>query len=147
MIAVNPVGTVHRYRTRMSPPASNEQRIKAVLRGMRRAERHRAGRLSRRIDTLSLIDSATYGSIQDAQRVIDWLARDADTLTNLHDEHLVDVGETICVAWNGCGGDSDALKQWLNGSHAHLGGKTPRQLLQEGASARLLEAARAFFLV
>lgn len=129
----------------MPQPASNEQRIKAVLQGMRRGERDKASRLSRSTDTLSLIDSASYGSTEDAQRVIDWLARDADTLAQLRDAHLHDVGEMICVVWNGCGGDRDALSQWLNGNHAQLGGHTPRQLLQDGASARLLDAARACF--
>ncbi len=28
----------------------------------------------------------------------------------------------ICVIWNGCGGDRAALSQWLNSSHAQLGG-------------------------
>lgn len=129
----------------MSQPTSDEQRIKAVLQGMRRAERDRAGQLSRTTDTLSLIGGATYGSAGDAQRVIDWLARDAHTLPQLRAEHLADVGETICIVWNGCGGDHVALSQWLNGSHAQLGGHTPRQLLQDGASARLLAAARVSF--
>ncbi|MFC6841845.1 antitoxin Xre/MbcA/ParS toxin-binding domain-containing protein [Xanthomonas theicola] len=126
-------------------PASNEQRIKAVLRGMRRAERNKAGRLSRTTDTLSLIGGVAYGSAADAQCVIDYLARDADTLAQLRDEQLVDIGEMICIAWNGCGGDQQALAQWLIGEHAQLGGSSPRQLLQTGASAQLLEATRAFF--
>lgn len=129
----------------MSQPASNEQRVKAVLQGMRRAERDKAGRLSRSTDTLSLIDGASYGSTDDAQRVLDWLARDADTLATLRNEHLLDVGETICIVCNGCGGDRAALSQWLNGSHPQLGGQTPRQLLRDGASARLLDAARTCF--
>ncbi|WP_260608091.1 hypothetical protein [Xanthomonas cerealis] len=67
----------------MSLPTSNEQRIKAVLDGMRRAERARAGQLARSTNLLSLIDGASYDSTADAQRVIDWLARDADTLAHL----------------------------------------------------------------
>ncbi|WP_369981005.1 antitoxin Xre/MbcA/ParS toxin-binding domain-containing protein [Xanthomonas bundabergensis] len=129
----------------MPHPASNEQRIKAVLQGMRRGERNKASRLARSTDLLALIDSASYGSTEDAQRVIDWLARDADTLAPLREAHLRDVGEMICIVWNGCGGDREALSQWLNGNHPQLGGHTPRQLLQEGASARLLDAARACF--
>lgn len=77
--------------------------------------------------------------------MLDWLARDADILTALRSEHLLDVGETICIAYNGCGGDRTALSQWLNGSHAQLGGQTPRQVLRDGGSARLLDAARACF--
>ncbi|WP_369937811.1 hypothetical protein [Xanthomonas tesorieronis] len=129
----------------MSQPASNEQRIKAVLQGMRRAESDKASRLSRSADTLSLIDGASYGSAEDAQRVLDWLARDAAILATLRNEHLLDVGETICIAYNGCGGDRAALTQWLNGSHAQLGGRTPLQVLRDGDSARLLDAARACF--
>ncbi|UYB53936.1 DUF2384 domain-containing protein [Xanthomonas sp. AM6] len=129
----------------MPQQISHEQRVKAVLQGMRRAERDKAGQLSRTTDTLSLIGGGTYGSAEDAQRVLGWLARDADTLPRLRAEHLADVGEMICIVWNGCGSDPAALSQWLNGSHAQLGGQTPRQLLQDGASARLLDAARASF--
>ncbi len=145
MNAVHLYAVTHGHRIRMSPPTSNEQRIKAVLHGMRRAERARAGQLARSNNLLSLIDGATYGSTADAQRVIDWLARDADTLAHLRKEHLLDVGEMICVIWNGCGGDGAAVSQWLNSRHTQLGGHTPRQLLMDGASARLLDAARACF--
>ena len=144
MTAVHLSAATHRQCIAMSQPASNEQRIKAVLQGMRRAERDKAGRLSRSTDTLSLI-GASYSSTEDAQRALDWLARDADTLATLRNEHLLDVGETIYIICNGCGGDRAALSQWLNGSHAQLGGQTPRQLLRDGASARLLDAARACF--
>jgi len=144
MTAVHLWSRAHRCHA-MPQPISDEQRIKAVLQGMRRAERDKAGRMARARDTLALIDGATYGVAEDAQRVIDWLARDAHTLAQLRAEHLADVGEMICIVWNGCRGDRAALSHWLNDSHAQLDGLTPRQLLRDGASARLLDAARATF--
>lgn len=144
MTAVHLWPHVHRCRS-MPQQISDEQRIKAVLQGMRRAERDKAGRLAHAHGTLALIDGAAYGVAEDARRVIDWLARDADTLAQLRAEHLADLGETICIVWNGCGGDRAALSHWLNASHAQLDGLTPRQVLRDGASVRLLEAARASF--
>ncbi|WP_045738189.1 hypothetical protein [Xanthomonas sp. MUS 060] len=122
----------------------HENRIKAVLQGMRRAERHKAGRLANTSDMLSLIDGASYGAPEDAQRALDWLARDG-TLGYLNENDLSNIGETICIVWNGCGGDFPTMAQWLTTIQL-TGDRTALQALREGDSPDLLAAARAAFI-
>lgn len=122
---------------------TDEDRIKAVLHGMRRAERHRAAKRSGSSDLLSLIDGAAYGAPEDAQRALAWLAHDG-TLAHLNQADLCNVGETVCVVWNGCGSEFAALSQWLREVRL-AGGRTALQALRDGDSAELLDAALAAF--
>ncbi|MCI2246745.1 MULTISPECIES: hypothetical protein [Xanthomonas] len=121
----------------------HEDRIKAILQGMRRAERRRAERRADSSDLLSLIDGAAYGAPEDAQRALAWLAHDG-TLAYLSNTDLHNVGETICVAWNGCGSDLATLSQWLREVRL-ADGRSALQTLRDGDSAELLAAALAAF--
>ncbi|MDQ1092816.1 hypothetical protein QE400_002229 [Xanthomonas sacchari] len=121
----------------------HEARIKAILQGMRRAERRRAERRADSSDLLSLIDGAAYGAPEDAQRALAWLAHDG-TLAHLNQADLLNVGETICVAWNGCGSDLAALSHWMREMRL-ADGRSALQTLRDGDSAQLLAAARAAF--
>ncbi|MBO9827097.1 hypothetical protein J7373_02410 [Xanthomonas sp. A2111] len=121
----------------------NEDRIKAILHGMRRAERRRAERRADSSDLLSLIDGAAYGAPEDAQRVLAWLAHDG-SLAHLQQTDLHNVGDTICVAWNGCGSDLAKLSQWLRELRL-TDGRGALQALRDGDSATLLATALAAF--
>ncbi|MCC4593057.1 hypothetical protein LL974_18170 [Xanthomonas campestris pv. cannae] len=121
----------------------HEDRIKAILHGMRRAERRRAGQRAGNSDLLSLIDGAAYGAPEDAQRALAWLAHDG-TLEHLNHADLHNVGDTICVAWNGCGSDLATLSQWLREMRL-TDGRGALQALRDGDSATLLATALAAF--
>ncbi|KAB7773085.1 hypothetical protein CEK69_05715 [Xanthomonas sp. LMG 12462] len=121
----------------------HEGRIKAILQGMRRAERRRAERRADSSDLLSLIDGAAYGAPEDAQRALAWLAHDG-TLEHLNHADLHNVGDTICVAWNGCGSDLATLAQWLREVRL-ADGRNALQALRDGDSADLLAAALTAF--
>ncbi|MBB5866250.1 hypothetical protein GGR61_003928 [Xanthomonas arboricola] len=120
---------------------THSQLVGALIKGMRRAQAARAASVAYCTGLAQQI-STGFGTPDDAGKVLEMFALDAEQIRELGLIGVEELGETVCHAWSINAGELERVMQWFSAPRVEFVGKHCSELIRAGRIGPVLTMAR-----